>query len=333
MLTRHLLGLVVGIVGLGAAIAAFTHTGWGHEPDEASRGSVRFHEALRTRATTIAPMAWEEDAVAQRLANELLEVRELEPDIELLTAFGAPASSIDEERTALLLAMVVSRAKSSLELPAEIVLYEAERISLGAIDAELRPLVEGARVYAQAEADRCEQLSDPEARVSHPLLDGIRALLIDGAHGCCALRRGDWDTARDRIARSADDAERLHVAIDRVALLRAWVHFSRDEVDAARAELDRVAVDELGETDMMRYSMLRNAVTLGEDTLLSVVEPRWFSSIVVEGISEAIGNDAELAARIEESPRAQAALDFVRMEARLLRHARDLHPLLDHRPR
>ncbi len=329
MLTRHYVWLVVGVVVAGSLVAVFFHR-QGRRDTDAVRTSVRFHEALRARASEVAEQPWEHDAaIADQWARELLDTQTPAADVAVLPAFGAPVASVHEDRAHLLLAMVATRSKA--ELPAEILVHEAERISPEDLDSDLRALAEAARVYAYAEADRCDELSDPSATLEHPLLDGIRALVIDGAHGCCALRTGDLDRARERIARSADDAERLGVAVDRIPLLRAWAAFSANDSNTARAHLDQIVVEHLNENDLMRYRMLRNAVTSGDDTLLSILDPRWLSSIVVEGITEAISKDRELVMQIEDNPTAQAALRFVHMEAELLEHARAQNMLFDKR--
>ena len=221
MLTRHYVWLLIGVVAAGSLVAVFFHTRGVREAEGAVRTSVRFHQALRARAVEVAEQPWEHDAaVAEEWARELLDTGDARDDVAVLPAFGAPTATVDEDRAHLLLAMVATRSKS--ELPAEILLHEAEEVSTESLDADLRALVEAAQVYAYAEADRCDQLRDPSGTLDYPLLDGIRALVIDGAHACCALRSGDLERARERIARSADDASRLGVAVDRIPLLRAW---------------------------------------------------------------------------------------------------------------
>ena len=321
------------MVAAGAAVALVVYGRPGRVDAHELSASVRFHRALRVHAPELSVVDWDDDRAARTWAARLLEVDDADHDVgAVLPAFGAPPASVHDDRVHLLLAMVASRAKESRGLPADVLLDEAEQIVLDELDASLVPLAEAVRTYVRADSGRCDALTDVEVdEEPDSLLSGIRGLLIDGAHGCCAVRRGDLEQARARIRRTASLAERLEVALDRVPLLRAWARFSAEDTDAARAQLDAVEVEHLGEADLMRYRMLRSAVAQRDDTLLSILDPAWLSSIVVEGVVEAVGRDAELAAGIEDSDTAQAALRFVDVEVRLVRQARDLHPLFDRR--
>lgn len=321
---------LLGVTAVGAAVALTVYVR-PRGSEHVVPPSVRFHHAVRANVSDIAASEWDEDDVARRWAAELLEAGEVGSDQPVLPALGAPDTSVDDDRIHLLVAMVASRVKEAHDLPVEVLLEESEAIRMNEVDPALVPLAEAVRDYVRADAGRCDQLAATSNDENDGLLDGIRDLLIDGARSCCAVRNGDRAEARDRVRRLAEDAERLGVAVDRVPLLRAWASFADGDTDDSGAQLDRIEVEHLGDTDLMRYRMLRSALSHGDDTILSILDPRWLSSIVVEGIVEAVGRDAELSAHVDESAAAQAALRFVQMEMRLIREARDLHPLFDHR--
>ncbi len=332
------------------------------------RPSVRFHVALRERLAREGrkfgrrvEASIDSAAEAQRLANELLEVKSpSDPSKAVLPALGAADIDAVHDRFFTTLAMVAQSSNPGHSLPEYVLMYEAERLSIERVNRRLRGLVVATRAYAYSLGGYCELIEEDLRRfkplpavdtdsfarfIQDPIpeeqretightLTAVQLLLIDGARACCAVRQERPKEAADHLAASVRNLAQLDVAKHRRQVLKAWQALLSGDRERARRELDSVEWEKLSAVDQKRKSVVRDAIATpgpggANEALWRSVDRKWLSQMILEGAFEALAK-AGIDGLVAWDPTATAARKLVDAEHKLMEAARLHHPLFDH---
>ncbi len=306
---------------------------------------------------TAAELAEELFGARQRGAARLRDGRRSDRPFAPLLVEGSTLGP-ELDAVAFFLSLLDAVASDSGRIPKQILVYEAAHLDIERVsDRTMSRFARAARALVFARAGYCERATEEASAASRAELtqsdvdatiaqlwpsgglDRVRvhsdvaraiSVLSGGARTCCALRRSE---GRRGAVRWLDDAEALGVAPSRIAILRAWVAISEGDRAAARSHLDRLGGEPLSPADAARARIVREAIasTSAEalrDAQERVVDRRWLSALVLEGVHQAFVEDGLLSA-IDAHPEAGALRRLAAGEAVVIAAARDRFPMFD----
>jgi len=270
-----------------------------------------------------------------------------------------PTLDAESDRAAFFLALAAQDVDDAERIPEPVLLYEASRLRLDEVSGPaLRAFARAVAALTFASAGYCERATaeaDAVGTVDDDALDAalarwtpgaaldrdrVRAdlrralrVLVGGARACCAIREGDDARAARSVSSWVDDAERLEVDPQRVAILRAWRALVDGDRDAARAQLDRVTASTLSGADAERYRLVRDSLARSggaspRDATERLVDRRWISHLVLAGAFHALEADRAVAA-VRAHPEADALRRVAAGEAAVIEAARARYPMFD----
>mgnify|MGYP001946477367 FL=1 len=276
------------------------------------------------------------------LAPRLEESVQLDPDTDQALFFAA---------------LVSQTVASEQRVPKQVLVYEASRLRLDALDdVVLRRLVSALAQLTYARAGHCGELpSSPPASFAredvrrsldrwlpaasqrldevHPDLGRIERVLIGGARACCEIHGGRDERAARAIESWLADATALGVHPSQTALLRGWVALVDGDVEAVQERLGEVRRHGRLPEDERLYGLLRDAVASSDDASRRdaaerLVDRRWLSRLVLVAARRTLVEDGLMGA-LEASPAASASSRLAAGEAELIEAARRRYPLFD----